>query len=95
MNTEVLDFKGSTVRMLVKDGEPWWVVADVCAALTIVNPSDAAKRIDKDDLDLAEVIDAIGRTQKSSVVNEPGLYSVSGRPEPATERRFKTSHYES
>ena len=89
MQTEVLDFKGCSVRMAMKDGEPWWVVADVCSALGIGNPTDATKRVDKDDLDLVEVIDAIGRKQKSSVVNEPGLYSLILRSEKPEAKVFK------
>jgi prophage antirepressor-like protein len=42
-------------------GEPWWVVADVCAVLDLDNPSYVIKRIEKDDLVLADAIDSMGR----------------------------------
>lgn len=86
---EILKFEGHDVRMIVKNGEPWWVAKDVCDVLGINNPSDAVKRIDTDDLEQIEVIDAIGRKQKSWVVNEPGLYSLILRSDKPQARRMK------
>ena len=84
---------GQTVRTVVIDGEPWWVIADACAILGHSNPSMAAARLDPDDLSVAEVIDSMGRTQRARVVNESGLYELiirSDRPQAREFRRWIT-----
>jgi anti-repressor protein len=35
-------FEGRQVCMLMIDGEPWFVVADLCTILEIQNPRDVA-----------------------------------------------------
>jgi prophage antirepressor-like protein len=40
------DFDGYTVRVIDRDGELWWVLADVCRVLGIINPIDAAASLD-------------------------------------------------
>ena len=50
-------FDDHEVRTLLIDGEPWFVVVDLCKALGIINPSDAVKRLDGDErmtLDLTD-----------------------------------------
>lgn len=36
------------VRVVERDGKPWFVAADVCKALEIANSRDALTRIDDD-----------------------------------------------
>lgn len=56
-----------------KDGEPWFVAADVCRALEIVNPTDTIKKLDDDE----KARFNLGlRGGDTNVVNEPGLYSL-------------------
>src|SRR5690606_41673708 len=72
------------VRTVVVDGEPWFVIADVCRVLDLSNPTMAANRLDPDDLSTAEVIDGMGRTQQARISNAAGLYAPilqSGKPE--------------
>ena len=69
-------FNGAEVRTVLIDGEPWWVIADVAAALTLTNPSVVASQLDPDDLSSTEVIDSLGRQQRARTVNESGLYGL-------------------
>lgn len=46
---QVYEYEGSAVRTVEKDGEPWFVAADVCRVLEIANPRDAIARLDDDD----------------------------------------------
>ena len=69
-------FEGQNVRIIEKNGEHWFVVTDVCKILGIANTTDATRNHEKDDLDSIEVIDSMGRRQKSKIVNEPGLYQI-------------------
>lgn len=38
-------FQSTTVRTVIKDGEPWFVAKDVCDVLGIANSRDAVSRI--------------------------------------------------
>lgn len=38
------------IRTVMKDGEPWFVLADVCRALEISNSRMVAGRLDSDEL---------------------------------------------
>ena len=82
------------VRTLTVDGEPWFVLADICKILEIGNPSMVAERLDGDALSTTEVTDALGRTQHARTVSEPGLYDViflSRKPEARQFRRWVTT----
>lgn len=63
------------VRTVTKDGEPWFVAADVCRALEIADNRSATARLDDDEKD-AVSIRTLGGEQKMTIVNEPGLYSL-------------------
>lgn len=82
------------VRTLTRDGEPWFVLRDVCDALAIASTKDAFARLDDDERGFAPIIDGAGRTQKTSIINESGLYSVimrSNKPEAKPFRKWVTS----
>ena len=66
------------VRAIMKDGEPWFVAADVCKALEVGNPSQALTRLD-DDEKFTTIISNDGAASGISslaFVNEPGLYTL-------------------
>lgn len=81
------------VRVVTIDGEPWFVLADLCRVLSLTNPSMVADRIEADALSTAEVTDAIGRKQSARIVSEPGMYEViflSRKPEAREFKRWIT-----
>ncbi|WP_089281305.1 phage antirepressor KilAC domain-containing protein [Anaerovirgula multivorans] len=61
------------VRVLEKDGEPWFVAKDVCEILEIKNTTDALKRLDNDEVTR---LNLGGLSGDSNLVNEYGLYSL-------------------
>lgn len=72
------------IRTVTKNGQPWFVAADVCRALEISNSRDALTRLDEDEKGVAS-IDTRGGMQEMATVNEPGLYTLvlgSRKPEP-------------
>lgn len=82
------------VRTLEREGEPWFVLKDVCDALHISSVGNVANRLDEDDVDLADIIDSLGRRQSTTIINESGLYSVilrSDKPEAKPFRKWVTS----
>lgn len=64
-----------TIRVIDKDGEPWWVLTDVCRVLEIKNSRDVTNRLDADEKGVGQ-IDTPGGHQKMTIINEPGLYKV-------------------
>lgn len=78
------DYQGHAVRTLTgPDGEPRFVLADLCKVLNIGNPSDVSRRL-SETMKGVDQIDTPGGRQKVTVVTEAGMYSVvlrSDKPE--------------
>lgn len=80
-------------RIIDRNGEPWFVLADVCAELEIANSRDAASRLDDDEKDVVTA-DTLGGAQKMTIINESGLYSLiltSRKPEAKRFKKWVTS----
>ncbi|KJZ85732.1 MULTISPECIES: phage antirepressor [unclassified Clostridium] len=71
----IFNYEGNTVRTVKKDGNPWWVLKDVCSVLDIGNSRDVMARLDCDEKGV-DIIDTPGGKQEVSIINESGLYSV-------------------
>lgn len=81
-----------SLRVVIRDGDPWFVAKDVCDALEIVNTRDATSRLDDDEKGVAKT-DTLGGMQEMTIVSEPGLYSLvlrSNKPEAKTFKRWIT-----
>ncbi len=76
-------------RVIDRDGEPWFVLNEVCKKIGISNPSDAAGRLDADEKSALGISDPHGRTQTTTVINESGLYSLILRSTKPEAKRFK------
>lgn len=89
--TDIQIFKNEQfgeVRTIAKDGEPWFVAADVCKALEIGNPTDAIRRLDADEYTLV-LIEGASNGLAVNAVSEAGLYTlVLGSRKPAA-KAFK------
>ena len=84
------------MRVVERDGAPWFVVADVCKALDVGNPSQAIARLEDDEKmnTLISNEGAASGTSSMAFVNEPGLYSLvlgSRKPEAKVFKRWVTS----
>lgn len=84
-------FDDALVRILMRDGEPWFVLADVCRVLEIGNPSQAAKRLDDDEQDTLTNDEGIAAPQVQSltIINESGLYTLIMRSRKPEAKRFR------
>ena len=76
-------------RVIDRNGEPWFVLSEVCRQLGVNNVSDAAARLDDDEKDNIDIIDAIKRKRKTRIINESGLYSLILTSRKAEAKRFK------
>ena len=88
MNIIPFDFEKHNVRVVMIDGVPWFVAADVCEALTIDNHRNVLARLDDDEKGV-HTVDTLGGPQEMAIINESGLYSLiltSRKPEA---KRFK------
>lgn len=90
--TTFTNSKFGNVRAINRNGEPWFVAADVCRCLEISNSRDAMTRLDEDEKGV-DSTDTLGGTQTVSIVNESGLYSLvlgSRKPEAKLFKRWIT-----
>lgn len=79
-----------TLRVIEQDGEPWMVGKDVAQALGYAKPLNAlAAHVDEDDTLKRGVIDSVGRTQETILINESGLYSLVLSSKLASAKRFR------
>lgn len=87
---KIWNYDNLEIRTIEKDGEPWWVLSDVCKVLGLSNPSKVAQRLDEDERSNFE----LGRQGTAIIINESGLYSVilrSDKPEAKPFRKWVTS----
>lgn len=91
----VFNFDTHALRTLTRDGEPWFVAADVCEVLDIANVSQAIARLDDDETTLISTEGQAGNgAQSQNLVNESGLYSLvlgSRKPEAKRFKKWVTS----
>lgn len=91
-NLMTLQYSGKTVRTVMNDGAPWWVLVDVCAVLGITNNRNVSARLDDDEKGVC-LMDTPGGKQEMKIINESGLYSVllrSDKPEAKPFKRWVT-----
>lgn len=91
-NIKSFDYHGQEVRTVEMNGQPWFVAADVCNVLEISNSRDAVARLDEDEKGVA-LTDTPGGKQKTAIVSESGLYSLtlgSRKPEAKQFKRWIT-----
>lgn len=91
---QIFNYQNKQVRTVEKDGEPWWVLKDVCEVLELSTPARVSERLDWDEVSLTHIIDSIGRRQETTIINESGLYNVilrSDKPQAKPFRRWVTS----
>lgn len=83
------DFETVEVRTMLINKEPWFVGVDVALALGYSNPRDAlAKHVDPEDKGVAKC-DTPGGLQEMTVINEPGVYSLTFSSQLESAKRFK------
>ncbi|PPF39940.1 hypothetical protein C5E05_01640 [Pseudoclavibacter sp. AY1H1] len=81
------------VRTVLIDGEPWFVLADLCTVLGIESVARVASRLDEG-VRSKHTLETAGGRQAMTVVNEAGMYDVvirSDKAEAIAFRRWITS----
>lgn len=65
-------FEGAGVRVIVIDGEPWWLAVDICRVLGLSNPTVSVSALDDDERAKFN----LGRQGETNIINESGLYTL-------------------
>lgn len=60
------------VRVVMINGDPWFVANDICNALSIQNVTQAIARLDEDERSMFN----IGRQGQANIISESGLYPL-------------------
>lgn len=86
-------FGEQLVRAIDRSGVAWFVGNDVCAALELLNPRQAMAKLEEDERDDVQIVDAIGREQRTTIISESGVYALvftSRKPAAKQFRRWVT-----
>lgn len=92
-NLQLFQFESRQVRVIDKEGEPWFVAKDLCTILGISKYRDAISRLDEDERESFK-LDTPGGKQDMAVVSESGMYALvlsSRKPEAKAFRKWITN----
>lgn len=94
MNQLTKMFEGQNLTIIENDGEPKFLLKDVCNILELGHVATVTRRLEDDVVSKHPIQDSLGRTQNATFVNEDGLYDVildSRKPEAKRFRKWITS----
>ena len=94
MNLQVFTYQhNARIRVIMRDGAPWWVAQDVAFLLGYRDAHNAMRILFDDEKDTHKV-STPGGEQNMTIVSESGLFALilrSNRPEAQTFRKWVTS----
>ncbi|WP_257984036.1 MULTISPECIES: Bro-N domain-containing protein [Ralstonia] len=70
------NFESHSVRVVMRDDEPWFVAADVCRALQLTNPTKALLSLDADEKALTSIQGLSRGNDRANVISESGMYTL-------------------
>jgi hypothetical protein len=79
------DFEEHAVRVIMRDGEPWFVAVDVCRVLEHTNPTMAISGLDDDE----RAKHSLGRQGETNIISESGLYALILTSRKEAAKRFR------
>lgn len=80
-------FDGRAVRVVIVDGEPWFVAKDVAEVLGYADGTTAVRSHCRGVQKLHPIVDSLGRTQEARVISRPDVYRlIAGSTLPDAER---------
>lgn len=90
---KIFTYNDVQVRAVDMNGEPWFVLKNVCNILGMTNSRMIAERLDDDEKGVSQIYTP-GGTQEMTVISESGLYNVilrSDKPEAKPFRKWVTA----
>ena len=85
---QIFNYGDIPVRVIERDNEPWWVLADVCGVLEMADPRNVAARLDDDEKNTVHQTDGIRGNPNMTIINESGLYKVILRSDKPEAKKF-------
>lgn len=85
---EMFDYKGSKVRVKKENKEIWFAAVDICNILDIYDHNQSTRNLDEDEKGMFN-IQTPGGIQKTTFVNEPGMYSLVLKSRKPEAKKFK------
>ncbi|EDJ0434591.1 hypothetical protein GEX15_20280 [Salmonella enterica] len=70
------NFEEHEIRTVMRDGECWFVAADVCAALHLSNPTKSVSALDDDEKALTSIQGLSRGNEQANIISESGLYTL-------------------
>lgn len=86
------DFQSNQIRVVEKDGEPWFVAKEISSVLGYRMSSDMTRNLDDDEKG-THILRTLGGHQDLIIINESGLYSCilnSRKPEAKNFKKWVT-----
>jgi prophage antirepressor-like protein len=79
-NVTAFSFESSCqIRTIIRNGDPWFVAADVCAALKLSNPTKSVAALDDDEKALTSIQGLSRGNEQANIISESGLYFLTIR----------------
>lgn len=91
METDITPFAygDQQVRVVTRDGEPWFVARDVCDVLAITNARNVLAALDEDERSSIHIADGTSGNPNKTLVSKAGLYSLILRGRKSEAKAFK------
>ena len=83
------EYSGRQVRVIDRDGDPWFIAKDACDVLGLDNVGQALAGLDDDERGFITIADGTPGNPNRAIVSEPGLYSLILRSRKPEARAFK------
>lgn len=75
-------------RVIDRNGDPWFVLQDVCRKLDIAQAASVARLLDDDEKDVL-IMHTLGGDQSFTIISESGLYSLILRSRKENAKAFR------
>lgn len=82
------NFEDKKVRILVREGTPWFAAKDICGVLGLTTRK-VRDIVPEDERTQSPLIDSMGREQKATYVSESGMYTLIMRSDKPEAKRFQ------
>jgi prophage antirepressor-like protein len=86
---QLFQFNTSPVRTVMKDGEPWFVVKDVCDVLDIADSNNSTLRGLEDSEKGMYTMHTLGGDQSMTIISESGMYALVLRSRKSQAKPFR------
>jgi prophage antirepressor-like protein len=89
MNLTIFQFDSKNIRLIFKNGEPWFIASDVAKLLEIQNARQNVAKYPDSEKGVCSIYTP-GGEQKLTIINEPGLYRMIFQSRVSEAEKFKT-----